>query len=287
MKGYKGFNKGLVCRDKQYAENAIFEEDRAEICKSGMHFCLNPLDVLKYYPLIDNNGELNEFAEVEALDECLTDDDKKYTTKKLKIGCKLSLGEFVNASVEFLKENTSEKYSKVATSGYDSKVATSGDDSQVATSGYDSKVATSGDGSKVANSGDYSKVANSGYGSQVATSGDDSQVATSGYGSKVATSGYDSKVATSGDGSQVATSGYGSKVATSGNYSKVANSGENSVIANIGNNGKAKAVKGCWITLAEYNGDKPVCVKTEYVDDERIKENTWYKLENGEFKEVE
>ena len=39
MKGYKGFEKGLVCQGKQYKENTVFEEDKAEICKSGMHFC--------------------------------------------------------------------------------------------------------------------------------------------------------------------------------------------------------------------------------------------------------
>ena len=31
----------------------------------------------------------------------------------------------------------------------------------------------------------------------------------------------------------------------------------------------------------------PVCVKTEQVDGERIKEDTFYKLENGKFVEVE
>ena len=46
MKGYKGFRKGMVCRDKQYAENTVFEEEKAVICHSGMHFCENPLDVL-------------------------------------------------------------------------------------------------------------------------------------------------------------------------------------------------------------------------------------------------
>ena len=49
MKGYKGFAPGLVCRGKQYAENTVFEERDAEICKSGMHFCENPFDVLDYY----------------------------------------------------------------------------------------------------------------------------------------------------------------------------------------------------------------------------------------------
>lgn len=39
MKGYKGFEKGLICRGKQYIENTVFEEEKAEICNSGMHFC--------------------------------------------------------------------------------------------------------------------------------------------------------------------------------------------------------------------------------------------------------
>lgn len=65
MKGYKAFEKGMVCKGKQYAENTVFEEETAEICKSGMHFCKNPLDVLNYYPLVDENGNMSEFAEVE------------------------------------------------------------------------------------------------------------------------------------------------------------------------------------------------------------------------------
>ncbi len=53
----------------------------------------------------------------------------------------------------------------------------------------------------------------------------------------------------------------------------------------------ASAKIGSWITLTEWGKDesgeyKPLCVKTEYVDGERIKENTLYKLENGEFVEV-
>ena len=81
MKGFKAFGKGLVCRGKQYKENTVFEEQEAVICKSGMHFCENPLDVLDYYPLVDGNGNMVEVAEVEALGECKTDDNKKYCTK--------------------------------------------------------------------------------------------------------------------------------------------------------------------------------------------------------------
>ena len=95
MKGYKGFNKGLVCRGKQYAENTIFEEDKAEICNSGMHFCELPHQVFEYY----SPGENHEFAEVEALDEAFTDDNRKYCTKKLKIGTKVSVLDICKISV--------------------------------------------------------------------------------------------------------------------------------------------------------------------------------------------
>ena len=114
MKGYKGFRKGLICKDKQYAENTIFEESEANICVNGMRFCKNPMDVLDHYPLIDDNGEMCEFAEVEALDETFTDDDKKYCTKKLKIGARLSLAEFIKASFDVTYQQIKEEVDNVS-----------------------------------------------------------------------------------------------------------------------------------------------------------------------------
>ena len=49
----------------------------------------------------------------------------------------------------------------------------------------------------------------------------------------------------------------------------------------------AKAAKGSWITLAEYDENLVIkLVKTRKVDGKRIKANIWYKLENGKFVEV-
>lgn len=92
MKGYKAFNKGLICKGKQYKENETFEEERAVPCHRGMHFCKNPFDVLNFYDLVDDNGEFSDFAEVEAPDdaEVKTDDNIKYCTTKLKVGAKFS-----------------------------------------------------------------------------------------------------------------------------------------------------------------------------------------------------
>ena len=198
MKGYKAFGKGMICKGKQYAENTVFEEDTAEICKSGMHFCINPLDVLNYYPLIDDNGDLSEFAEVEALDEPITDDGEKYCTKKLKVGAKLSLAGFIKSSFEFIKESCKTTVEKTKIRKKDS-----------------------------------------------------------------------------------------SKLAASGNGSKLELNGLESVGANIGVNGKIKGKKGDWIVLAEYDDNfLPLCVKSAQIDGEKIKEDTFYQLKNGEFVEA-
>ena len=83
------------------------------------------------------------------------------------------------------------------------------------------------------------------------------------------------------------------RIGSSGDNAQIGSSGYYSVICCSGNNSIVKAKKGSWITLSEWRyADEtkcniPVCVKTEYVDGERIKADTWYKLVNGEFKEVE
>ena len=101
MKGYKAFGEGMACLGKQYAENTVFEEPEAEVCKAGMHFCKQPIDVLRVYPA----AQAKEFAEVEALDEAKTDDGVKYCTKKLRVGAKLSLRDLVNAQITFVREH--------------------------------------------------------------------------------------------------------------------------------------------------------------------------------------
>lgn len=225
MKGYKAFGKGMICKGKQYAENTVFEEDTAEICKSGMHFCINQLDVLNYYPLIDDNGDLSEFAEVEALDEPITDDGKKYCTKKLKVGAKLSFAGFIKSSFEFIKESCKTTVEKTKIRKKDS--------------------------------------------------------------SELAASGNLSKLAASGDNSELAASGDSSQLAASGDFSKLELNGLKSVGANIGVNGKIKGKKGNWIVLAEYDTKgHPLFVKSAQIDGEKIKEDIFYQLKNGEFVEV-
>ena len=210
LKGYKGFEKGLICRGKQYAENTVFEEKDAVVCCKGMHFCVNPFDVLDHYGLVNEDGGFNDFAEVEAMDECLTDDNKKYCTKKLKVGAKLSFSGFIKACVNFVIERTTFE---------------------------EPKIGSSGDSAQIGSSGNYAQIGSSGYSAQIGSSGD------------------------------------------------------SAVVMCAGNGSIAKAKKGSWITLAEWKENAegkwiPVNVVTVQVDGKKIKEDTYYRLENGEFVEV-
>lgn len=95
-----------------------------------------------------------------------------------------------------------------------------------------------------------------------------------------------------GDSAQIGSSGYYAQIGSSGNYAKIDSTGEDSVIMCAGKSSIAKAKVGSWITLAEWKWsdekkcDVPVCVKTEYVDGENIKADTWYQLKNRKFVEV-
>ena len=103
----------------------------------------------------------------------------------------------------------------------------------------------------------------------------------------------DADTNSSGISAKIGSSGDYAKIGSTGISAQIGSSGEDSVIMCSGLGSVVKAKVGSWITLAEweYNKDKgrhvPKCVKTEFVDGERIKGDTWYKLKDGEFKEVE
>jgi len=113
----------------------------------------------------------------------------------------------------------------------------------------------------------------------------------SGYSAKIGSSGYSAKIGSSGKSAQIGSSGDYAQIGSSGDYAKINSTGEHSVIMAAGYNPIVKASLGSWITLAEWriNDDYnwiPICVKTEQVDGRRIKADTYYRLVNGEFKEV-
>ena len=104
MKGYKGFDKDLKCRDLQYevGKEAAVDGD-IELCKRGIHFCENPHDVFYYYA----PGGNNRFAVVEAEDVSneRNDDDSKRVCKRLTVKAEISVFEICKIAVSTFFEN--------------------------------------------------------------------------------------------------------------------------------------------------------------------------------------
>ena len=289
MKGFKGFEKDFSCGGKQYEENTTYEEYGEGCCHKGvMHFCEDPWEVLNHYDLVDGNGNLSEFAEVEALGQVWNDGEKR-ETNKIHVGAKLGLKGFLKACIDF----TLEKTNGTNLSGDSAQIGSSGDSAKIGSSGYYAKIGSSGDYAKIGSSGDSAQIGSSGDSAQIGSSGDYAKIGSSGDSAKIGSSGYSAKIGSSGYSAQIGSSGDSAKIGSSGNYAQINSTGEDAVIMCAGRKSKAKGKKGSWITLAEWVKDEekgryvPICVKTERVDGEKIKEDTYYTLKNGEFSEVE
>ena len=316
MKGYKGFSHGMVCRGKQYQENTEFTEPEAKICESGMHFCPNPFDVWRFYPPTDENGNLNEFAEVEAMDDPQTDDDIKYCSRRLRIGAKLDLPGFIKASVDFIFEHVKSTDSNTgncsaATNTGDYSASTNTGNYSVATNTVFRSAATNtgdysastntGDCSAATNTGNYSAATNTGYRSAATNTGDCSAATNTGNCSAATNTGDCSAATNTGFRSASTNTGNYSAATNTGNCSAATNTGFRSAASVSGNESfaiatgqlsKVKGALGCWIAGAEWAEDDngnwhPVDFKAVRVDGKEIKADTWYRLEEGKFIEVE
>ena len=312
LNGYKAFEPGMICKGKQYQENTDYEEEGGKICEKGMmHYCVNPFDVLNFYPLVNDSGKVSDFAAVKALEKPVEGDNGKFATRKLHIGVKLGLPGFVESCIDYLKEETIGKApNSTGSSGYSAQIGSSGDYAKIGSSGDSAKIGSSGDYAKIGSSGysaqigssgDYAKIGSSGNSAQIGSSGDSAKIGSSGYSAKIGSSGdyaqigssgYSAQIGSSGYSAQIGSSGDSAKICSSGNSAQIESAGEDSVICCSGDASIVKAKLGSWITLAEWkysiekNRMVPQFVKTEFVDGEKIKADTWYKLFNGKFTEV-
>ena len=225
IRSFKGFEKDMTCRGKQYEEGKDYEEKSACACASGMHACEYPLDCFSYYP--PGQSVYHEVTQSGDIDR--SGDDTKVASTRMHIGARLSIAGLVEAAIEYTKSRTTTEYT-------DPERATAGDRG-AATAG-DSGAATAG------NCG-------------------------------AATAGYRG-AATAGD----------SGAATSRGRSA---SGENGLSVARGNDVRVKGGIGAVLVIVEEKRDSYDIDSwaSAVVDGEKIKADTWYKLEGGKFVEVE
>ena len=249
VKAYKGFNKHMQCTPN----GKIFQyEIGKEYKEDEANLCHCGFHACEnpLDVLSYYNNIDDKFCEVE-LDKIdpNRNKDSKICGKKIKIGIEIGFLGLFKAGIEWIKNKTiftQEDFEKLS-SGDDAKISSSGDYAQIGSSGYDAKIDSSGD---------YARIGSSGNDARIGSSGDDA------------------------------------KIGSSGDYAQIGSSGDDCVIMCAGINSSAKAKIGSWITLAEwkYSEEKqryiPFSVVTKQVDGIEIKEDVYYTLQDGKFKEL-
>ncbi|OYU50876.1 MAG: hypothetical protein CFE27_14740 [Alphaproteobacteria bacterium PA1] len=148
--GFKAADADLKCRDHQFEVGHTYTIDGEPVhCARGFHFCQNPLDVLNYYPLLQDDGKLTRFMSVVASGTVLTDGDKSVSAA-IHVKAELRLPEFIKSAVDTVielckgaanKDTVASGYgSKLAASGYGSKLAIGGTNGVAMSAGLNSTV---------------------------------------------------------------------------------------------------------------------------------------------------
>ena len=320
IKGFKGFDKDLKCRDYQYEVGKDFEE-KGEIkaCSNGFHFCENPFDVFGYYPPFTEKGS-SRYCIVEGGGNIDRDaDDSKVACSKLHISAEIGLKGIIKAGVKFILDKVNWKDNKESNTGYRSAATNTGNYSAATNTGEQSAATNTGEQSAATNTGNYSAATNTGYHSAATNTGDYSAATNTGYQSAATNTGNYSAATNTGDYSAATNTGDYSAATNTGNYSAATNTGYQSAATNTGDysaatntgnysaaevigresiaivtgkDSRAKGALGCWIVLTE-RGDwdgktYPIqSVRAFKVDGKSIKENIFYKLVNGKPQEAE
>ena len=321
MKGYKGFDKDLKCRDLQYeiGKEAAVDGD-IELCKRGIHFCENPHDIFNYYA----PGENNRFAVVEAegVSDERNDDDSKRVCRRLTVKAEISVFEICKIAVSTFFENFGFKKKiesadtnnagnygaaqagnyGAARAGYygaaqagDYGAARAGDKGAAQAGNYgaaqagDYGAARAGD-KGAARAGDYGAARAGDYG---AAQAGDYGAARAGYygaaqaGDKGAAQAGDYGAAQAGYKGAAQAGNYGA--AQAGNYGAARAGYYGAAI--VSNRGRVKGGYGCVLVARniEYSEETKRYEVTDWacaiVDGKDIKPDTWYRLKDGKLVE--
>ena len=191
--------------------------------------------------------------------------------------------------------NSKNRWQCIASSGKLAKIDAFCDYSNISSSGISSRITSVGIIQNISTSGYGSRVVSHGYEASVA-SADMAMIYSDGENADLYASGAESKIASRGDNTNICinsthgyinSSGDNTRIMSAENLSTIESTGEKAVIMSAGHNTRARAKIGSWIVLTEYDNNREVkCIKAEYVDGERIKGDTLYRLVDGEFVET-
>lgn len=272
MKAYKGFDKGMTCRDFQYEEGKTYEEDKAQCCVTGFHACENPIDCFNYYLF-----PFSEYHEVECEGKIdnhnVFSNDSKLACTKIKIGKKISIFDMVNKFLENIKKGINIGYCTILPSVSDifgaNKISASIEFNTVShTIGYNSISCSTGRKGIAYSVGDGSCSAS-----------------TESMGISMVEGIEGISSATGRMGSAVLNGEFGISC-TTGRMGGACVENTNCIAVAWGEDGRAKGVIGSYLVLTDRLGNDFNGAQMVRVDGKKIKADTWYTMVHGEIVEA-
>ena len=261
MKVYKGTDKDMKCRGFQYklGETAVFDGE-PHLCKAGLHACEQPIDVLNHYA--PNESRYFEADAEEVTDE-RESNDSKIVAKKMMLKAEIGVPGLVKAQIEYVKNQI----------GFEDAIKRANAEKENHATGDQGAASATGD-----------------RGAASAT-GDRGAASATGYQGAASATGYQGAASATGDQGAASATGYQGAASATGDRGAASATGKAGVALAAGRECKAMGALGCAICCVErgeWDGETYpiVAVKAAIVDGEKIKADTWYRMQNGEFVEV-
>lgn len=304
MWGYKAFSKDLCSQGRHFEIGQEYTKDQG---KEGFSFSSFPLSLFENYPLKDyrycfihpqgeigsNNDILicnkmtiyDELSISDIADKALIQMSQDLCWDKTEI---LNEKEYGVASTTSSHEISSSlgDFSLASSQDYRSIAANTGNKAISNGISHHSAAITTGSRSIALSLGFSSIAGNTGSSSMAITKWFDSVAVNTGN-TGVALAAADSSLAiTKGIHSVAEVTAARSIALASGHNSGASSQGNQSIAVSLGTDARARGKIGNWLIIAEWKDDE-LTIQSIKVDNELIKEDTWYYLENGIFKEVE
>ena len=325
MKVYKGTDKDMKCRGMQYklGETAVYDGE-PRLCEAGLHACEQPIDVLNHYT--PNKSRYFE-AEAEDVSAEREASDSKIVAKKMTLKAEIGVPGLVKAQIEYVKNQigfddaikraNAEKENHAT--GNQGAASATGDRGAASATGYRGAASATGDQGAASATGDQGAASATGDWGAASATGNWGAASATGYQGAASATGYQGAASATGNwGAASATGDQGAASAT-GDWGAASATGDQGAASATGNRGAASATgyRGaasatgeagvalaagyeckamgalgcaiCCVERSEWDGNTYpiIAVKAAIVDGEKIKADTWYRLKNGKFVEVE
>ena len=316
MKVYKGTDMDMKCRGMQYklGETAVFDGE-LKLCNAGLHACMQPIDVLSHYA----PSESRYFeAEAEGVSDERKPDDSKIVAKKMTLKAEIGIPGLVKAQVEYIKKQigfdgaikradaenqnhaTGDLGAASATgylgaasaTGYRGAASATGYLGAASATGYRGAASATGNRGAASATGNLGAASATGNRGAASATGDQGAASATGDQGAASATGNLGAASATGDQGAASATGYRGAASATGYLGAASATGKAGIALAAGLECKAMGALGCAICCVErgeWDGKTYpiIAVKAAIVDGERIKADTWYRLRNGEFVEVD